>query len=75
MTIKDIFQQDKECKRLIDKLHELKNKCNEDPYETEIGYSTLEDLEDCITNFRTYMALIGDLDVYSIISDRLGRKE
>lgn len=74
MTIRDIFHQDSECERLIDKLNELKDMCNDDPYETEIGLSTLSDLEDCITEFRKYIALIGSLDVYSLISDRLGRR-
>lgn len=74
MTIRDIFHQDSECERLIDKLNELKDMCNDDPYETDINYSTLEDLEDCITKFREYIALIGSLDVYNLISERLGRK-
>lgn len=74
MTIRDIFQQDSECERLIEKLNELKDLCIDDPYEAEIGLSTLEDLDDCITEFRKYIALIGSLDVYNLISDRLGRK-
>ena len=74
MTIRDIYHQDSECERLIDVLEGLQLYCNEDPYETDINYSTLEDLKDCITKFREYIALIGNLDVYNLISDRLGRK-
>ena len=74
MTIRDIFQQEGKCERLLDKLCDLKALCDKDPYETEIDYGTIEELEDCIREFRSYIALIGSLDVYNIISDRLGRK-
>jgi hypothetical protein len=75
MTIRDIFRQEGECERLIERLEELQSLCNDEPYEVEVGYSFLEDLKDCITEFRKYITLIGNLDVYSLISDRLGVKE
>ena len=74
MTIRDIYKQDSECERLIEELNGLQLYCNEDPFETEISYLTLEDLKACIEKFREYIALIGNLDVYNLISDRLGRK-
>ena len=75
MTIRDIYRQDTECERLIKEIRELQDLCVDDPYEVEISYSILEDFKDCITEFRRYIELIGNLDVYELISNKLGSKK
>lgn len=74
MTIREIFKQDSECERLIEHLQELQDSCDEDG-STDIGYIELEDLKDCLLEFRIYIELIGNLDVYNLLSERLERKE
>ena len=74
MTIREIFKQDSECERLIEDLQELQDLCDEDIGSTEIGYTKLEDLKDCLLEFRKYIELIGNLDVYNLISERLEKK-
>ena len=75
MTIREIFKQDSECERLIEHLQELQDLCDEDTGSTEIGYIELEDLKDCLLEFRIYIALIGNLDVYNLLSEKLEGKD
>ena len=73
LTIREIYKQDSQCEMLLEKIEEIKNHADEEGM-SEIGYLTLDHLENCIEEFRKYIAIMGELNVYSLICDRLNGK-